>query len=478
MYNCIGEAVTIILDDEGEENMAGKTTKDMTSGSPMKLILGFMIPMLFGFLFQQFYNMMDTIIVGKYLGVTALAAVGSTGSINFMIIGFCNGVCSGFAIPVAQKFGEKNESAMRRYVANSGWLAAVFAVVMTVVVCLLCRNIQTWMRTPEDIFDQAYIYIFIIFLGIPATYLYNMLAGIIRSLGDSTTPLVFLLISSVMNIILDLFTIIVLKMGVAGAAWATVISQYISAALVLRCLIQTEADYRLELSKLRVVKHKLCAIIQIGLPAGLQGAIFSISNVLIQSSINSFGSVAMAGSTASSNIEGFVYTAMNAIYQTALSFTSQNYGAGNFKRIKKIQIYCVAFVVATGLVLGQGAVFFGNELLRIYSSDPEVITYGLERLAIISGPYFLCGIMDVMVGGLRGLGSSVIPMFVSLTGACVFRVIWIYTIFAMNRTLDVLYYSYPVSWLITLTAHVITYVIIFRLRSRNQANVAGSSVAG
>ena len=227
-----------------------------------------------------------------------------------------------------------------------------------------------------------------------------------------------------------------------------------------------------------MVKHKLCAIIQIGLPAGLQGAIFSISNVLIQSSINSFGSVAMAGSTASSNIEGFVYTAMNAIYQTALSFTSQNYGAGNFKRIKKIQIYCVAFVVATGLVLGQGAVFFGNELLRIYSSDPEVITYGLERLAIISGPYFLCGIMDVMVGGLRGLGSSVIPMFVSLTGACVFRVIWIYTIFAMNRTLDVLYYSYPVSWLITLTAHVITYVIIFRLRSRNQANVAGSSVAG
>ena len=214
--------------------MAGKTTKDMTSGSPMKLILGFMIPMLFGFLFQQFYNMMDTIIVGKYLGVTALAAVGSTGSINFMIIGFCNGVCSGFAIPVAQKFGEKNESAMRRYVANSGWLAAVFAVVMTVVVCLLCRNIQTWMRTPEDIFDQAYIYIFIIFLGIPATYLYNMLAGIIRSLGDSTTPLVFLLISSVMNIILDLFTIIILKMGVAGAAWATVISQGNSMVLLER----------------------------------------------------------------------------------------------------------------------------------------------------------------------------------------------------------------------------------------------------
>ena len=206
-------------------------------------------------------------------------------------------------------------------------------------------------------------------------------------------------------------------------------------------------------------------------PAGLQGAIFSISNVLIQSSINSFGSVAMAGSTASSNIEGFVYTAMNAIYQTALSFTSQNYGAGNFKRIKKIQIYCVAFVVATGLVLGQGAVFFGNELLRIYSSDPEVITYGLERLAIISGPYFLCGIMDVMVGGLRGLGSSVIPMFVSPDRSmCVPCDLDLHD-FCHERTLDVLYYSYPVSWLITLTAHVITYADHFPIKIRNQANV-------
>ena len=462
MYNCIGEAVTIILDDEGEENMAGKTTKDMTSGSPMKLILGFMIPMLFGFLFQQFYNMMDTIIVGKYLGVTALAAVGSTGSINFMIIGFCNGVCSGFAIPVAQKFGEKNESAMRRYVANSGWLAAVFAVVMTVVVCLLCRNIQTWMRTPEDIFDQAYIYIFIIFLGIPATYLYNMLAGIIRSLGDSTTPLVFLLISSVMNIILDLFTIIVLKMGVAGAAWATVISQYISAALVLRCLIQTEADYRLELSKLRVVKHKLCAIIQIGLPAGLQGAIFSISNVLIQSSINSFGSVAMAGSTASSNIEGFVYTAMNAIYQTALSFTSQNYGVHKFKRMDKVLVDCLIISVVTSFSLGCGAYFFGSEILKIYTADPEVIRCGLEILSYTTVPYFLCGIMDLFPGALRGMGHSGVPMILSVIGTVGTRIVWIFGIFPHHRSLAVLFISYPASWMLTIIMQVTCFYFVRR----------------
>lgn len=213
--------------------MAKKQTKDMTTGSPVKLILSFLIPMLFGLLFQQLYNMVDTIIVGKYLGVNALAAVGSTGSINFMIIGFCIGVCSGFAIPVAQKFGEKNEVALRRFVANGGWLSLIFSVTMTAVVCVLCRNILIWMNTPEDIIDGAYSYIIIIFMGIPATYLYNILSGIIRSLGDSTTPLFFLLVSSVMNIILDFFTILVLHMGVAGAAWATVISQGVSGILCL-----------------------------------------------------------------------------------------------------------------------------------------------------------------------------------------------------------------------------------------------------
>ena len=451
---------------------------DMCNGTIMDKLISFALPLMVSSILQLLFNAVDIIVVGRFTGSQALAAVGSTTALINMFVNLFIGVSLGANVLSARFYAAGKEREMSETVHTAMTFALISGIVMVFVGLFCTRGALELMDTPADVIDQAALYMKIYFLGMPGTLVYNFGSAILRAVGDTRRPLYFLLTAGVVNVIFNLIFVIAFSMDVAGVGWATVISQYISAALVLRCLIQTEADYRLELSKLRVVKHKLCAIIQIGLPAGLQGAIFSISNVLIQSSINSFGSVAMAGSTASSNIEGFVYTAMNAIYQTALSFTSQNYGAGNFKRIKKIQIYCVAFVVATGLVLGQGAVFFGNELLRIYSSDPEVITYGLERLAIISGPYFLCGIMDVMVGGLRGLGSSVIPMFVSLTGACVFRVIWIYTIFAMNRTLDVLYYSYPVSWLITLTAHVITYVIIFRLRSRNQANVVGSSVAG
>lgn len=451
---------------------------DMCSGPLFSKIVLFALPLMASGVLQLLFNAADIIVVGRFAGSQSMAAVGSNGSLINLMVNVFIGLSIGANVLVARYYGARDEKNLEETVHTAMVIAVVGGLLLIAVGELLTKPILILMGSPEDVLPLAVLYMKIYFLGMPGTLVYNFGSAILRAVGDTRRPLYFLLTAGVVNVIFNLIFVIAFSMDVAGVGWATVISQYISAALVLRCLIQTEADYRLELSKLRVVKHKLCAIIQIGLPAGLQGAIFSISNVLIQSSINSFGSVAMAGSTASSNIEGFVYTAMNAIYQTALSFTSQNYGAGNFKRIKKIQIYCVAFVVATGLVLGQGAVFFGNELLRIYSSDPEVITYGLERLAIISGPYFLCGIMDVMVGGLRGLGSSVIPMFVSLTGACVFRVIWIYTIFAMNRTLDVLYYSYPVTWLITLTAHVITYVIIFRLRSRNQANVAGSSVAG
>ena len=267
-------------------------------------------------------------------------------------------------------------------------------------------------------------------------------------------------------------------MGVAGVAIGTVTSQLISCILVIRCLMTTESDYKLRIRDLRIRKYYLLQILSVGLPAGIQSTVINFSNVLLQSSVNSFGEIAMAGYTAANNILGFLYVSGNSITQACMSFTSQNFGAGKYNRMTKILCYCLGIVVFVGIVMGDGAVFFGRQLLEIYSSDQDVIGYGVARLRIICGTYFLCGIMDTMVGALRGIGYSVIPMFVSLTGACLFRVIWIYTIFAMNRTLDVLYYSYPVSWLITLTAHVITYVIIFRLRSRNQANVSGSSVAG
>ena len=250
--------------------MAKGATKDMTEGPPLKLILGFFIPMLFGLLFQQLYNMADTIIVGKFLGVKALAAVGSTGSINFMIIGFCLGVCSGFAIPVAQKFGEKNMKALRRFVANSGWLAAIFAVVMTFAVCIFCRDILVLMQTPEDIIEGAYSYIFVIFLGIPATYLYNLLSCTIRSLGDSTTPLIFLVFSSVVNVLLDLFTILVLDMGVAGAGWATITAQAVSGILCLIYMRRKFTILKMDEEEWKPDRHYMKILCNMGIPMGLQ----------------------------------------------------------------------------------------------------------------------------------------------------------------------------------------------------------------
>ena len=397
--------------------MAGKTTKDMTSGSPMKLILGFMIPMLFGFLFQQFYNMMDTIIVGKYLGVTALAAVGSTGSINFMIIGFCNGVCSGFAIPVAQKFGEKNESAMRRYVANSGWLAAVFAVVMTVVVCLLCRNIQTWMRTPEDIFDQAYIYIFIIFLGIPATYLYNMLAGIIRSLGDSTTPLVFLLISSVMNIILDLFTIIILKMGVAGAAWATVISQGVSGLLCLFYMKKKFTVLKMQGDEWRPHKHSMMILCGMGIPMGLQYSITAIGSVVIQTAINSLGSIAVASVTAGQKIGMFFCCPFDALGGTMATYAGQNAGAGKTDRIRQ-GVRSATFIGSIYSVLACIVLtLFGGviPLLFVDASETVVIHQAHQFLTFNSLFYIPLTIVNVWRFTIQGMGYSLLAI---LAGVC------------------------------------------------------------
>jgi putative MATE family efflux protein len=302
----------------------------------------------------------------------------------------------------------------------------------------------------------------IYFIGMPFTMAYNFGSAILRAAGDTRRPLYYLLLAGIINVILNLVFVICFSMGVAGVATATVISQAVSSGLVLRCLIKTDSSYKLTLRKLRIVPDKLLKMLQIGLPAGLQGALFSISNVLIQSSVNSFGSIAMAGNTASSNIEGFVYTSMNAFYQTAISFTSQNYGAKKYKRIGKILIICQVCVITVGLVLGNAAYLFSGTLLKLYSTEAEVIMYGTLRMSIICTTYCLCGMMDTMVGALRGMGYSVLPMLVSLTGACLFRIIWIYTAFRQYRTLQCLYYSYPISWALTFFVHVICFIILYR----------------
>lgn len=299
--------------------------------------------------------------------------------------------------------------------------------------------------------------------------LYNFGSAVLRAVGDTRRPLYFLMIAGVINVVLNLFFVISLSMGVAGVALATIISQAVSAILVLLCLMRSESDYRVELNKLRIVKDKMLKMIQIGLPAGMQGALFSVSNVLIQSSVNSFGSIAMAGNTAAQNLEGFVYTAMNALHQTCISFTGQNYGAKQYKRMGKILLICQGCVIVVGVLMGTGVYLAGGTLLKLYSPDPEVIQYGMLRLSYICTTYALCGMMDVMVGSLRGMGYSIMPMLVSLTGACLFRIVWIMTIFKAHHSLEILYVSYPISWGLTFAAHLLCFLVVYGRIRRQKA---------
>lgn len=447
---------------ESQKRAAKKYEIDMCNGPILPKLVIFAFPLMLSGILQLLFNAADIIVVGRFAGSESLAAVGSTSSLINLLTNVFIGLSVGANVLVARYYGSQSKKDLEETVHTSILLAVIGGVILIGVGLSLAAPLLEMMGTPEDVLPLSVLYIKIFFVGMPATLLYNFGSAVLRAVGDTRRPLYFLLTAGVINVMLNLIFVIKFSMGVAGVALATVVSQCISACLIIRCLVVSEADYRLSIRKLRLVPDKVRSIVRIGLPAGLQGAIFSISNVLIQSSVNSFGSVAMAGNTAASNIEGFVYTAMNAIYQTALSFGSQNFGAKNYKRMAKIQLYCLGLVTIIGLVLGNGAVFFGRQLLGIYSSDQTVIQYGLNRMQIIATTYCVCGLMDVMVGGLRGMGCSVIPMIVSLTGACALRVVWIYTVFAVYRTLPVLYISYPVSWAVTFLAHVVTYVIVRR----------------
>lgn len=435
---------------------------DMCSGPIFTKIVVFAIPLILSGILQLLFNAADIIVVGRFAGSESLAAVGSTSALINLLINVFIGLSVGANVLVARYYGAGQLRDLEETVHTAMVMAGAGGLILIVVGVTLADPLLELMGTPHDVLPLAALYMKIFFVGMPANLIYNFGSAVLRAVGDTKRPLYFLLLAGIVNVILNLFFVIALSMGVAGVALATVISQCISAFLVVRCLIKSDAGYRLVLKRLRIVKNKMYSIVRIGLPAGLQGAIFSISNVLIQSSVNSFGSVAMAGNTAAQNIEGFVYTSMNAVYQTALSFTSQNFGARQYVRMKKILIYCLLLTTMVGLIMGNGAVLLGNQLLGIYSSDSQVIQYGLNRLRIIGTTYFVCGIMDCMVGGLRGMGYSVMPMIVSLTGACAFRVVWIYTIFAMNRTLPTLYISYPVSWGITFAAHMVCYVLVLK----------------
>ena len=387
-------------------------TKDLTTGSPLKLILYFAFPTYLGMLFQQFYNIVDTVIVGKLLGIGPLAGVGSTGSLNFMVLGFCMGLCSGFAIPIAQKFGAREESALRKYVANSFWLAAVFSVLLTVPVCVFCRPILRLMNTPEDVFEYAYRYIFIIFLGIPAAFLYNILAGILRSLGDSKTPVVFLALSSFLNIALDIITIRLFGMGVEGTALATVISQ---AASGIICFFYTKKRYavlRMNAQERRPDGRCMARLCYMGIPMGLQYSVTAIGTLIIQATMNGFGSAAVAGATAAQRIHGFLACPLDALGSTMAPYTGQNMGAGKLERISKGVWSASLCGIACSAALYAVAAVFGRSLVCIFLDVPEetVIGYAAQFLTITAGGYCLLTLVNVVRFSIQGMGFSVLAI--------------------------------------------------------------------
>ena len=446
---------------------AKKYEIDMCNGPLLGKIILFYVPLMLSGILQLLFNAADIVVVGRFAGDEALAAVGSTSSLINLLVNVFIGLSVGANVLVSRYFGARQKEELSDMVHTSILTSLLSGIFLVFAGFFFSKPILTWMGTPDDVIGMSILYIRIYFAGMPVMMLYNFGSAILRAVGDTKRPLYYLSLAGVINVVLNLGFVIFFHMGVAGVALATILSQGVSAALVVRCLLRTDSDYRLELKKLRINGDKLWKMTCIGIPAGLQGALFSVSNVLIQSSVNSFGKIAMAGNTASSNVEGFVYTSMNALYQTSISFTGQNYGAKKFDRISRILVICELLVIGVGIILGNGAYFFGGTILKLYTQNPEAISYGVLRMSVICTSYCLCGMMDVIVGSIRGLGYGIMPMLVSLTGACLFRILWIYTVFQKVHTLQCLYLSYPISWALTFAVHLCCFLFVFqRLKKR------------
>ncbi len=442
--------------------MKKKYEMDMCSGSVFQKMLLFAIPLMCSSILQLLFIAADIVVVGRFAGDNALAAVGSNSSLINLLTNVFVGLSIGTNVLTAQYYGAKKEKDLKETVHTSILLSVCSGVVLTIVGIVGAKPLLELMQAPKEVLSLAVIYLRIYFLGMTSTMVYNFGSAILRAVGDTQRPLYYLLGAGIINVILNLFFVITCHMGVAGVAAA--ISQTISAGLVVRCLIKEQGGIHLDLRALKINRKKFARIVRIGLPAGFQGMVFSLSNVVIQSAVNSFGAVAVAGNSAAANIEGFVYMAMNAFYQATISFTSQNYGAREHKRIYRILFAGELYVIITGVLLGNLAVFFGKPLLGIYSPSADVVAAGLGRLKVICTLYALCGMMDVLVGALRGIGYSVVPMVVSLIGACGLRLLWIATIFQIPQyhSMRVIYISYPVTWTVTFLVHALTFWIVSR----------------
>ena len=433
---------------------------DMCNGTLMDKLISFSIPLMLSGILQLMFNAVDIIVVGRFAGSESLAAVGSTTALINVFTNLFIGISLGSNVLAARYYAAGKEREMSETVHSSLTLALISGILMAFAGLFFSRTALEWMGTPDDVIDLAALYMKIYFIGMPFFMLYNYGAAILRAVGDTKRPLLFLVVSGLVNAGLNMILVICFHMAVEGVAIATVISQLLSCIMVLICLYRTQGCYQFRFSKLGLKSIYVLQIFQVGIPAGIQSTVINFSNVLLQSSVNSFGSVAMAGYTAANNIFGFLYTSVNSVTQACMSFTSQNYGAGKTKRMDRVLIDCLILSCAFSLTMGCCAWFFGPQLLRIYTESSAVISCGVEILSFTTVTYFLCGIMDLIPGALRGMGRSAVPMILSIIGTVGTRIVWIFWIFPYHRSLDILFLSYPVSWILTILMQVICFFIV------------------
>lgn len=437
---------------------------DMTQGAIFPKLLEFSVPLIFSSILQLLFNAADVVVVGRFAGDNSLAAVGSTGSLINLLVNLFMGLSIGTNVLAANYFGQKNKTKLQDTVHTSMLISVISGIILTIIGVCFTTPILKLMQTPQEVLKLASIYLRIYFYGITSSMIYNFGSALLRAQGDTKRPLLILLFSGIVNVILNLIFVIIFKLDVAGVAYATVISQTISAIIVVMILLKEDNDFKLNLKKLSINPHIFVKLVKIGVPAGFQGTMFSFSNIIIQSAINSFGPILIAGNSAAISLEGFVYTSMNGFSQGALTFTSQNLGAGKKDRIKKIVIISQLSIVVIGLVLGWFGILFDNQLLSIYTKSPDVIEAGKIRIFVIFSAYFLCGIMDAMANSIRGCGHSLLPAIVTIFCVCFFRIFYLATFFKLPQFHSPFYIfiSYPISWFIAWTIHLICFIVIFK----------------
>lgn len=445
----------------------------MCNGSLMDKLISFSLPLMLSGILQLLFNAVDIIVVGRFTGRHALAAVGSTTALINMFVNLFIGISLGVNVLAARFFAAKKEREMSETVHTAIAFALVSGIVMAFVGVFFAKTALELMGTPDDVIRLSALYMRLYFCGMPFFMLYNYGAAILRAIGDTKRPLFFLIIAGIANVALNLILVVVFHLGVAGVAIGTILSQLISSILVVRCLCKAEASYQLHFSKLSIKGAYMKQIFKVGIPAGIQSTVINFSNVLLQSSVNSFGSIAMAGYTAANNIFGFLYAATNSITQACMSFTSQNYGVGKLKRMDRVLFHCMILTIVITLLLGGGTYIFGHQLLGIYTSDAEVIACGIEIFLYTTVTYFLCGLMDLFPGAMRGMGYSFVPMIISIIGTVGLRIVWIFWVFPNNRSLDVLFISYPASWILTIAMQVTCFLFVRKrvFRKMKETNV-------